>query len=229
MAQQINLYDPSLERKRDWLALGNMVGLAAFLAVAVGAAGYLARLDLPALNAQATANESQLKAARDQIAALGQQAASRKPDPRVEQEVAAKRMLLAARGEVLATLRQSLGPEAGGSFADYLQGFARQTVSGLWLTAFAIDAMSGGMEIRGRTVDPALLPEYIRRLNKETAFQGREFAALKLDTGKPDTPAAQAMSAVARAPYHEFMLIPAKTDAAAKLTRAAPAGTGGTG
>jgi hypothetical protein len=219
MAQQINLYDPALLRKRDWLALGNVVAVTAVLTLVIGADGYLARLDLPALTAQAATNEGQLKAVREQITSLGQQAANRKPDPRLEQEIAAKRLLLGTRGEVLSILRQSLGPEAGASFTAYLQGFARQTVAGLWLTNFTIDAMSGSIEIKGRTVDPALLPEYIRRLNKEAAFQGRAFSAFKLDAGKPETitPAPPLAGAAAktpppamavRAPFHEFRLIP---------------------
>lgn len=240
MAQQINLYDPSLERQRDWLALGNVVAVALLLAVAVGLLGAWARQDLPALAAQAAANDAQLKSLRDQITTLGQQAASRKADPRVEQELGATRLLLAARTEVLAVLKQRLGPDAD-SFADYLRGFARQSVAGLWLTGFSFDAASGGMEIRGRTTDPALLPEYIRRLNKEQAFQGRAFAALKLAEGKiearPDAAAVPAAPAPAprpvaagRAPFHEFILTPAKSGGAAQvLTRAPGSGPGGQG
>lgn len=237
MTQQINLYDPSLLRQRDWLALGNVMAAALLLAVAVGLLGAWARQDLPALTAQAAANDAQLKTLRDQITTLGQQAASRKADPRVEQELGATRLLLAARAEVLDVLKQRLGPDAD-SFADYLRGFARQSVAGLWLTGFSFDAASGGMEIRGRTVDPALLPEYIRRLNKEQAFQGRAFAALKLAEGKiearPDAAAVPAAAPVARplaasrAPFHEFVLTPAKSGGAAQVLTRAP-GSGGPG
>jgi len=208
MSQQINLYDPTLERKRDWLALTNVVIGGVGLAVLVGAAGLLARQDLPALTAQSSSGDSQLKAMRDQVTALGQRG-SRKADPRLEQQLAAKREWLALRGEVLATLRSSLGPGAA-SYAEYLRGFARQTVSGLWLTGFSVRA-GNGIEIRGNTVDPALLPEYIRRLNQEAAFQGQTFAALTLDRPKPATTATTggAAGAAAGLPrWHEFTLIP---------------------
>jgi hypothetical protein len=215
MARQINLYDPALRHQRDWLALGNIVVLAAVLAALVGALGVGARSGLDVLAATAAAGESQLKAARDQIVALGQQAANRQPDPRVAQELAAKRMLLTAHGEVLRILRESVTDDDRPDFDDFLRGLARQTLSGLWLTAFSFDARSGGMEIRGRTVDPALLPEYIRRLNRETAFQGRAFASLKIDAGKPDVPAGGA-AAAAPAPvagHHEFVLVPVADEA----------------
>lgn len=213
MAGQINLYDPALERRRDWLALHYVAGLVAAVAVIVGAIGFAARSDLPALAAQAASGEGQLKAARDQVAALGQQVAGRKPDERLQQEIATRRLLLEARGEVLATLRQGLGPQSH-SFADTLRGLARQTVAGLWLTGFAVDAASGGMEIHGRTLDPALLPEYIRRLDQEKAFSGQTFAALKLDLAKPETPATGGTAQTAaprRPPWHEFTLVPTAT------------------
>lgn len=200
MARQINLYDPALERKRDWLALENVVVGGVLLAVAVGALGMMERASLPALMAQSAASEAQLKAMRDQAATLGQRIANRKPDPRIEQELAAKRQLLSMRGEVLATLRSSIGPHAQ-SYTEYLRGFARQTVSGLWLTGFTVKTAGSGMEIRGNTTDPALIPEYIRRLNKESAFQGQTFAALKLE--RPE-----AKGKDAPPPWHQFMLIP---------------------
>lgn len=231
MSQNINLYDPRLERQRDWLALHYVVGVALVLCVAMAAAGWVARAPLSELNTQASAGETQLKTLREQLAVLGQQAANRKPSPQLEQAIVAEQALLGLRGEILATLRQSLGPEAE-SFAAYLRGLASQTVAGLWLTGFTVNAVSGAMEIRGLTLDPALLPEYIRRLNKEAAFRGRAFAALKLDVKKPDVPAsAPAASALAQLPvHHEFMLIPAKEtgmDAAGKATLAnAPGGAG---
>lgn len=226
MSQQINLYDPTLLKQRDLLALGNVALAGVLLLAAVLALGMLARHEVPALTAQTAANDAQLQAARAQITLLGQQLAGRKPDPRLEQELGAARLLLGARGEVLTTLQQRLGPHAG-SYAEYLRGFSRQSVAGLWLTAFDFDG-SGGMEIHGRTVDPALLPEYIRRLGREQAFQGRTFAALKLDEGKLDpvvnTPPA---AAAAKAPFHDFMLIPARADG--KPAMSPPATMGGPG
>ncbi|MEW6165503.1 MAG: PilN domain-containing protein [Pseudomonadota bacterium] len=227
MSQQINLYDAALERQREWLTLGNVVAVCLLLLGVVGGSGHFARTEAKTLAARAAASESQLKTAREQIAALTQKIASRKPDARLEHEVAAQRLLLTARREVLATLRDGVGADGGATFADYLRGFARQTVSGLWLTAFNFDAKSGGIEIRGRTTDPALLPEYIRRLNQESAFQGRAFASLKLDAGQAET-AAGAAPVLPR--YHEFVLIPVMGDGrdAAKLTRnAGVAGSAG--
>jgi hypothetical protein len=211
MAQQINLYDPALLRKRDWLALPNLVLGAAIAAALVAAAGFLARNTLPELQAQATTGEARLKALRDQVLVLGQRVAERKADPRIEQELAVTRQLAAARGEVLRALRQRL--TAGDPpFADYLRGLARQSMSGLWITGFGWDAASDGLEIRGRTTDPALLPEYISRLNREPAFRGQSFSALTVAEGKPETVAGSPapVPSAQKAPFHEFTLVPVK-------------------
>lgn len=231
MAQQINLYDARLERRRDWLALHYVAGLAGALAVLVGVSGYLVRMDLPALTAQAATAESQLEAVRAQVAKLEGQVAERKPDPGLIRELEATQRLLGARSEVLATLRRSLGPDVH-AFADYLRGLARQSVNGLWLTGFSIGAGGKGMEIRGRTTDPALLPEYIRRLNREAAFQGQTFAALKLEAAKSAKPAATGTAVTTEIPpaWHEFTLMsnrePEASGASAQLMQAVPGRAG---
>ncbi|MCX8018229.1 MAG: PilN domain-containing protein [Rhodocyclaceae bacterium] len=231
MAQQINLYDPALRRTREWLTLGHLVLLSIGLALVIAVPGGVARLALPALAQRVAANDAQLKALREQIALIGQTRSARKPDPALEQAVTQRRQELEMRLAVLEALKKHAAAAQGEPHADILRGFARQTLAGLWLTGFFVEA-GGGMEIRGRTTDPALLPEYIRRLNQEAAFQGRRFAALKLEPGKSETaPAAGAASAAAppaaekRAPWHEFMLIPLKPNAPA----AKPPGTGRSG
>lgn len=208
--QYINLYDPGLQKKRDWLALVNVVGGGAMLLVTVVALGFLTRTELPALQTQLDTNESQLKTLRDQVTQVGQQVASRKPDPRIEQDMAAFRQMLSERGEVLNLLKKQMTPGVSIAYSDYLRGLARQNLNGLRLVGFYYQGIDGSMEIRGQTLNPALIPEYIRRLNKEPAFHGRAFAALQLNEGKPveGTPSESKTSTVTRAQFHEFKLIP---------------------
>lgn len=219
MAQQINLFDPALQRKRDWFALSNVVLGGSVLALLVLGAGFLARSGLPALQAKATTSEAQLKAMREHVLTLGQRVAERKADPRIEQDLAVARHLADARGVVLQTLRERLEADVP-PYADYLRGLARQSMTGLWITGFAWDATNDSLEIRGRTVDPSLLPEYIRRLNREPAFRGHAFAALKLAEGKPEpvagttAPAGAPAESARKAPFHEFTLVPVKSVAA---------------
>lgn len=231
MSQQINLYDPSLLRRNELLSATNLALVSIVWLVIVVAMGAWSRVTAARLEAEAAVTGPQVKALRDQLTALGQAALTRKPDASVARELGEANAQLATRIEILAMLRKGLGPEAA-SFAEYLRGFARQTPAGLWLTGFAVDGDGAGMEIQGRTIDPALIPEYIRRLNGEKAFQGRAFSALQLSV--PAQPADAAVSSAANVAatgqvpppprYHLFSLTPAQVAGVATA-----AGVGGNG
>lgn len=221
MSQQINLYDPVLRPKRELLTAARLAAVAVGLILVVGAWGAWLRIDLARVEAAATAAAQQLKQAQDQLAAVGAELSGRKPDPRLEQELAGLRSLLDMRGEMAEVLRKGMGSETTG-FSEYLRGLARQASEGLWLTGFQVSDGGSVMEIQGRTLDPALLPDYVRRLNGEKAFQGRAFAALRMDAALPPPVAPAAGAATATAPaagtsprFHEFVLVPDKDPKAA--------------
>ena len=221
MSQQINLYDASLLRKREPLTARNLALASGMLVVLLAAWGGWIRTRLTSLEGESQAVAPQAKALQDQRDMMTAQLAALKPDPQIEAELASARALLDLHGKQIGELKKGVSPEAGG-FAEYLRGFARQTPAGLWLTGFAIKDSGAAMEIRGRMTDPALLPEYIRRLDAEQAFKGREFAALKVVAGKadaeqgnPSPPAAPAQAPTAApvaapaagpAPFYEFTL-----------------------
>lgn len=220
MTQQVNLYDPNLRRKRELLSAASLVLTVLVLLLIVGVFAVWSRSAAAKLEAEAAVLEPQAKALQGQLLTLGQQVSTRKPDAKLEQGLATVEAKVEGRNAMLAILQKGLGPEAV-SFAEYLRGFARQTPSGLWLTGFTVESNGTGMEIRGRTIDPALIPEYIKRLSTEKAFQGRAFSALQLSVPAPAigsnvAPAPAGGSGVgiansprAAVPYHEFVLTPA--------------------
>lgn len=222
MTQQINLYDAALLRRREWLSATNLAAATLALLALMTGWSLSARAHLATLEAESRTIAPQLASLRERATSLATRAAALKPDARLEAELASARSLLSLRGEVLAALEKGLGGGATG-FGDYLRALARQSVGGLWLTGFTVAEGGSGMEIRGRMTDPALLPEYLRKLNGEPAFQGRAFATLKVSAA-PAAPqagqqAAQPQAAQPRStpPYHEFVLAPAP--AAAEVRR----------
>lgn len=223
MTQQINLYDAALLRRREWLTAANLVVATLALVLAMVGWSVAVRAQVAALEAENARLAPEVKTLREQMTALADQAASRKPDARLEAELASTQAVLARRGDILAALRKGVGGDAA-SFGEYLRALARQSVGGLWLTGFSVDEGGSGLKIRGRMADPALLPEYIRKLNNEPAFQGRAFATLKVTTGQSAPPPGVAAAAPApapapaatdarsaRPPYHEFVLAPENT------------------
>lgn len=204
--QQINLYNPALRRQREWLTLGNAVAASAILALLLGAAGAALRFQATVRAEEVQALNADLARAKDALlkaGAPGNRAAA-------EAELKTLQETLAARREVLVALRAGTGlsPAATLGFADYLRGLARQTVNGLWLTGFSVAQGGDGMEIRGRMLVAERLPDYIRRLNSEKVFQGRQFMSLQVDRPVEKDP----KKASVLTPYNAFVLTSARVD-----------------
>ena len=208
MSQQINLLNSRLRLKRDALSLPLLVAVALLLITALAATSLYFYRQRQALVKEEANLLKEYKNMTDQVKALGDVVASRKPNPELLRQATALKEMLQPREEVLQRL-QKLSLEEGG-FSPYFQGFSRQTMEGVWLTEFVIGRSN--ISIRGRLTDPALLPAYIRRLDSEKNFQGRNFSSLDMLAVEPKTP--ESVSGVAKAPiltrplppYTEFAL-----------------------
>ncbi|MGZ8259330.1 MAG: PilN domain-containing protein [Caldimonas sp.] len=209
MTQNINLYDPALRERRDWLAVDHAAALVGVAALAVVLAAGWARGSLARAAPVATQLDADVNAERAAMQQLAARSTTRRPDATLEGEVArAERALARRRGTLEHVQASGLGRDGG--FAAELEALARQSTQGLWLTGVAL--RDGDVQLRGRALDAALIPRYVQRLEAEPALQGRGFKALAIDrpleTGAQ--PAADAASApgaaVARAEFVEFAL-----------------------
>lgn len=183
MSAQINLYHPRFLKQRELLTLGNVLFAAVALYGVLALAGGWAWRDAATRMQAGAAAEAQLEAAKEAVESATK-AASRQADPQLIAEVATAEAMLRRRGEI-AQLLESGAVGSTGGFAEHLRGLARQVPEGLWLTGFAIGPGGKDMEIRGSMLDAAALPEFIRRLGGEKAFQGRSFAALTMNRAEP--------------------------------------------
>ena len=138
--------------------------------------------------AQAVAVDAQLKEVKAQVAAEMQAAAARKPSTQLLAEVDTVEILLRRRESILRLLEGGvIGTTTG--FAEHFRALARQTPDGLWLTGFSIAAGGSDIRISGSTLHAVAVPDYIGRLGREKAFQGKNFAALTMQrTAAPATP-----------------------------------------
>lgn len=176
MPQHLNLLDASFQRPRE--LLGSATGLAA-LAVTLGASVVLT-VGLHVKSAQA------LLAAQGAEVALQtlQQRAGVSPHPAPSQllgELVRLRAVEAGQLRITAALDSGQAGVAQG-YAQYLLALSRQALAQLWLTGFSVGADGHELELNGRMTDPGQLPDYLRRLNAEPLFKGREFAQLSLKT-----------------------------------------------
>jgi hypothetical protein len=74
-------------------------------------------------------------------------------------------------------------------YSGYFRAFSRQIVDGLWLTGVGIVGAGHDISLRGRTINPELVPVYLTRLKREPEMQGKSFSALNIQTPKVDAPA----------------------------------------
>lgn len=206
MSQQINLLLAELRPRRDWFALPAVVAAAVGGLVLVAGVAAWGNYQVRSLAGAAAQSEANLKALQQQLQALAHTLGARQPDPALPAEIESLNESLRQRAEALLVLEGDR-PASAARHAALMRGFARQIMDGVWLTGFS--ASGDGVEIHGRLSDPALLPQYIRRLNGEAAFQGRRFSALDMRDGSAGPAAAPtALGAAAQSSprYTEFAL-----------------------
>ena len=196
MPQQVNLLDASLQRRRESLgSTAALIGVAATLAVSIALAASLKTMSAQAA-AQADAAEQELAALQTRVAAVGSATPSR--------NVAELERLRAAQARQQRIRTALDSGHAGGTqgYSEYLLALSRQTRGNLWLTAFSVAPDGRSLELGGRMTDPRQLPDYLKRLNAEPLFKGREFAQLSLKAIEP----AAATDAIGAAGHAEFTL-----------------------
>lgn len=210
MSQEINLLNPALRHKRDWLAFDMVAGGAALALLVVVVFYAFAAVQARTAQQRYAALADEVQMGQKELQAATAQLATRKSDPALEQEAERLKSALNQRRELF-RMASGFASSGNGGVADVMRGFSRQIVDGVWLTGFVV--APDDFEIRGRLLDSSLLPTYIRRLNAEPALRGRQFVALDMRAVAEDVAAAGAanpaekpkvVSTVPR--YTEFVL-----------------------
>ncbi|MDR2187915.1 MAG: PilN domain-containing protein [Azonexus sp.] len=182
----VNLFDPALRHVNDpWTAKNLGLGLAASLLLCVAVGGW-AHWRQSATETELQSQTTALQAAREESQKLTAEITGYKPNPDLQGQLDETQESLQMSRAVLDFLKTRTSA-ATSDPGTWLRGFARRIPDGLWLTGFDVDVDTGALNIRGRTLDPKLIAEYVRRLNTEPSFQGREFAALEVSESPPPT------------------------------------------
>jgi len=219
MTQNINLYDASLRLRRDWATAETAAAAVGACVLAATLGTGWARYELAQVKGPAALTNEALQAAQTELTDLTQRVTELKPDEKLQAELALAQTTLTQRHAALELLRGGgLGNDAGHAAA--LSAFARQSVNGLWLTGVVLDNQQ--VALRGRALNPDLIPTYVTRLNKEAALQGRSFRALDIERPVHAADAAASMPARSAA-YVEFSLVSAQgAEAPAKPKESTP-------
>jgi hypothetical protein len=177
MSRNINLYDPSLRLRRDVLGFDLAVALIGTAALCLALGIGLSRWQLSATADVAARGAAELLPQQAAFKAMTERASS-KPDQALQSEIARAQHTLLQRRSALQSLDVGgLGREAG--FSTHLEALARQSIDGLWLTGMVL--RQDDVLLRGRALNPALIPAYVQRLEREPSLQGRGFKALEVN------------------------------------------------
>ena len=208
MSQNINLLGPAFRKQRRRLTLVTVAQCLGVVLIALLGYFFYLEQQVSGLADELRTAESLLRSQQVYVDNLKGRAAAPRTDTRLDAEIAQLEAELKVAREAMSALKGgAFGNQQG--FAEYLRAFSRQSLSGLWLTAFSI-AGSGELEIRGRVLSPDLVPSYIQRLNREQVLAGRSFARLEMSRPKPE-PVSDRDKAAGKAPrlarHLEFSLV----------------------
>lgn len=229
MTAQINLYNPALRARREYITATTIaLGLLLVVVGIVLVYGYY-QWRVAQLTQESVAVETDLKMRQDQMAVLADEVARVRHSKAVEQQLADAEAMLRGREAVATVLSTGVLGSAQG-FSDYLRAFARQILPGVWITGLDIAAGGTAIRIEGRTTGADQVPAYIKRLTGEKSLQGRSFTTLEIhqpeaqDSASPETAAPPGRSPVSAAlPPLEFVLSSTLTPSASSTTPASEA------
>lgn len=185
MSQQINLFNKGLHKSRNAFSVLHMAqGLGVILFCIILFYAY-AVLQTGKLQQQLAEASKSLAAEQSRLAALSADFSRQRSGMTIEQELKKVTAEAAAQREIIDALKRGVIGNTQG-YSEYMQAFARQIMSGLWLTGFSIEGDATQMSISGAALSPDLVPGYIVRLNNEKVMRGKTFASLQMQLPKED-------------------------------------------
>jgi Fimbrial assembly protein (PilN) len=184
VSQQINLFIEIKRSKNDLSALNMLQGLGLIIFCAFLFYAYSA-YQVSQLEQQLGAATKSIAAEQNRLAVLTADFARQRSGLTIEQELKKVEAEALAQREIVNALKSGVIGNISG-YSEYMRAFARQTLSGLWLSGFSIDGDATQMSISGAALSPELVPAYIMRLNNETVMRGKTFASLQMQLPKPE-------------------------------------------
>lgn len=172
--QQINLYQDDFRPRREWLSAANLARGGIALGVLLVLYSLLISWNFYRAASLEQSQQARLDALTSQLAEARRAFPPAARDLQLAEAVNKKQQDVARKRRVLDTLSgQSFGNTHG--FADHFAALARQRTEGVWLTGVRIAQGGTRFDVRGGTLEPDLVPRFLKNLSAEQAFAGTEF------------------------------------------------------
>ena len=220
MSQQINLFNPLLEKRKNYLSAQTMAQALGLMLAAGLALAYYGQRQLATLEQQALAGKAELRASELRKVQVGSAFAPRVKDKNLELDIARAEAERQSLQQVQLILqRGEFGNTRG--YSPYFRAFAHSRIDGLWLTEVAIVGAGNAIGLKGRVLSAGLLPRYINGLAGQPVLKGKTFARLEMgaqqekekDKDKDKDKAGADKAAAAAPAYLEFSLQSASPEA----------------
>jgi hypothetical protein len=209
MSQQINLFNPIFLHQKRYFSIVTMLQALALIVLGTLLMYGYAQYQVDQLKDESTDTARRLTDDQNRLSRYTVEYSPQQANQALQDELNATEAALAAQQNVINTLKGGkLGNTRG--YSEYMRAFARQTVTGLWLTGFAITGDGAQMILSGGVLRPELLPQYVGRLNHEGIMRGKTFSSLQMQQPRAEKDSQQ--------PYHyvEFVLQSTETGEANK-------------
>jgi hypothetical protein len=185
MSQQINLFNPIFLKQKKYFSALTMVQALGLILLGSGLFYGYALYQVAQMSKQTEEMGRRYAAEQARLVGYANEFSPQRTGQLLEEELKQLESQAAAQEAQLNLLKSgALGNTEG--YSEYMRAFARQSVNGLWLTAFDIAGDGAQMNLSGAVLNPQLVPVYIQRLSKEKIMQGKTFATLQMQQPKTE-------------------------------------------
>jgi Flp pilus assembly protein TadB len=185
MSQQINLFNPVFMTQKKYFSVVTMLQALGLIVLGSGLFFAYAVYQVAQLSKQADEMSKRYASEQTRLVNFTNEYSLQHSGKMLEDEIKQLEAQASAQEAMLNLLKSgALGNTEG--YSEYMRAFARQSINGLWLTAFDILGDGAQMSLSGAVVNPQLVPSYIQRLGKEKAMRGKTFSTLQMQQPKKD-------------------------------------------
>jgi len=172
--QEVNLYTEAFRPSQEWLTLSFAARVSAAALLVVAIVGGWTQYQVLQLHNEQQQLEQERASAEDAVERLNKQLARQQRNPELENQVERLKARVADRRR-LVERAGSVARASSEGFTPYLEGLAKQSQEGLWLTRIQVNLLRDRLHLQGETVQGQHVPNYLQRLREEPVFEGRRF------------------------------------------------------
>lgn len=187
MSQQINLFNPIFLKQKKYFSAITMVQSLGLILLGCAMLVVYANSQLSIRTNEAAATAAQLLKTREQLISVSVEFGPHQKNQALDDDIKKTDADIQSVQRVFDALQSGDFGDTKG-YSAYFRAFSRQIIDGLWLTGIGIYGAGHDINLRGRALNPELVPVYLTRLKREPEMEGKSFSTLEMQVPKDDAP-----------------------------------------